>query len=94
MLKKRDLAELIQKDEEISIEQRIAEEPAVKHKEEKIVKRSETHWATKFAEAIIEMPSDIAAKIVQCIPRDVIIEALKSRANDPLIRLALILLEK
>jgi hypothetical protein len=40
------------------------------------------------------MPEELAAKVIHCLPREVLIEALKSRSDDPVVKLALLLLAR
>ncbi|RFA96179.1 hypothetical protein [Pyrobaculum aerophilum] len=51
-------------------------------------------WQYHLAVAITQMPEEMAAKLLNCLPKEVIVEMLKSRSNDPLMKLALFLLQK
>ena len=49
-------------------------------------------WQMLLAKALTAMPSDTLTKVVGCIPRDVLIEVIKAREDDPIVKLALVLL--
>ncbi|AAL64167.1 hypothetical protein PAE2400 [Pyrobaculum aerophilum str. IM2] len=51
-------------------------------------------WQYHLAAAITQMPEEMATKLLSCLPKDFIIEMLKSRSNDPLMKLALLLLQR
>lgn len=51
-------------------------------------------WQYHLAAAITQMPEEMATKLLGCLPKDFIIEMLKSRSNDPLMKLALLLLQR
>mgnify|MGYP001770675730 CR=1 FL=1 len=60
---------------------------AVKH-----VEAVQESWQMLLAKALAAMPPDVLAKVVGCIPREVFMEVLKARESDPVVKLALVLL--
>lgn len=60
---------------------------------EDIRPQQQESWQTLLAKALAAMPPDVLAKVVGCVPRDVLLDIIKSRENDPIVKLALVLLD-
>ncbi|MGB9704957.1 MAG: hypothetical protein ACPL3C_05875 [Pyrobaculum sp.] len=88
MIKRRNLAELIQTGGDSALRN------GVEVSNNSTQQVSQQTWATHLATALAEMPEELAAKIIHCLPREVLIEALRSRSDDPMVRLALLLLAR
>ncbi|MEM0484420.1 MAG: hypothetical protein QW680_13205 [Pyrobaculum sp.] len=58
------------------------------------VATAQAGWQYHLAAAITQMPEEMAAKLLNCLPKEAVIEMLKSRSNDPLMKLALLLLQR
>ncbi|AFA38628.1 hypothetical protein Pogu_0601 [Pyrobaculum oguniense TE7] len=65
--------------------------PAVKA-EEAVVHGQTESWQMLLAKALVSMPPETLSKVVGCIPRDVLIEVIRAREDDPVVKLALVLL--
>ena len=64
----------------------------VKHIEEPAEARPPESWQMLLAKALVSMPPEVLAKVVGCIPREVLIEVIKAKESDPVVKLALVLL--
>lgn len=60
---------------------------------ENIETKREESWQECLVKALVEMPSDIADKVISALPPEVLLNMLQSR-EDPYIKLALLLLNK
>jgi len=80
VLRKRSLAEALE-----------ADEPLVHGNGDTEPEAGQTSWRDCLVRALVEMPPEVAERVIQSFPRDVLFEALKSR-DDPYVRLALKLL--
>ncbi|MEM0462875.1 hypothetical protein [Pyrobaculum sp.] len=50
------------------------------------------NWQMLLAKALVSMPPEVLSKVVGCIPKELLIEVIKARENDPVVKLALVLL--
>jgi hypothetical protein len=88
MIKRRNLAELIQTGGDSALQN------GVEVSNHSTRQADQQTWATHLATALAEMPEELAAKVIHCLPREVLIEALRSRGDDPMVKLALLLLAR
>ncbi|AFA38765.1 hypothetical protein Pogu_0738 [Pyrobaculum oguniense TE7] len=53
---------------------------------------AQENWQMLLAKALVSMPPETLSKVVGCIPSDVLVEVIKAREDDPVVKLALVLL--
>jgi len=76
MLKKKSLAEVLEQDGEVGGGRPDA---------------GRESWQDCLVKALVEMPSEVAERVIPSLPREVLVKALQSR-EDPYVKLALKLL--
>ena len=86
MLKAKKGLKSIVEEEPIMAPQPLPQPEAATHAE------AEESWQMLLAKALAAMPADVLVKVVDCIPREMLINVIKARENDPVVKLALVLL--
>ncbi|MEM4897073.1 MAG: hypothetical protein QXF04_00555 [Candidatus Aenigmatarchaeota archaeon] len=96
VLKRRTLGELGNHEEEavVAVTTPQMSQIAQSQPAQPVVAAQQNNWQYHLAAAITQMPEEMATKLLGCLPKDFIIEMLKSRSNDPLMKLALLLLQR
>lgn len=88
MIRRRNLAELIQTGGDS------APQTAAEISDYSTRYTGQQTWLSHLAAALAQMPEELAAKVIHCLPREVLIEVLKSKGDDPMVKLALLLLAR